>query len=363
MNTKYTIIIALVAIVIIAGAIVAYTYSPAESVTLTGAGASFPFPLLDEMMKEYYNKVRPNVEVNYNPSGSGAGISALTDKTVDFAGSDAPLSASEAEKAPNVLHIPETIGSIAVTYNINGISSGLKLTGQVVADIFQGKITKWNDPAITKLNPDVTLPSETITVVRRSDSSGTTFIFTGYLSESSSSWKNSIGQAKTVEWPTGVGSQGNTGVAQTVSTTPNAIGYVELAYALQTGMTYAAIQNPSGNYVMPTLESTTAAAQARASSGLPNGAESWSSVNLLNANDANAYPIVGFSYLMVYKELNVIPGMTQASADELVDFLWYVVHNGQNLANKIDYATLPSNVVAINSATIESITFNGQRVR
>jgi phosphate ABC transporter phosphate-binding protein len=355
-------LIAIVAVAIIACVVVAYTYTSAEHVTLDGAGASFPFPLLEEMMKAYEN-VRSNVQVNYNPSGSGAGITALTDKIVDFAGSDAPLSASEAEKAPNVLHIPETIGSIAVAYNINGVSSGLKLNGQVVADIFQGKITKWNDPAITKLNPGVTLPAETINVVRRSDSSGTTFIFTGYLSASSSSWKNALGQAKTVEWPTGIGSQGNQGVAQTVSTTANSIGYVELAYALKTGMTYAAIQNPSGNYVMPTLASTTAAAQARASSGLPAGDASWSSVNLLNANDADAYPIVGFSYLLVYKELSDIPGMTQARANELVDFLWYIVHDGQGLANQVDYAPLPANVVAINSATIQSITFDGKPVR
>jgi phosphate ABC transporter phosphate-binding protein len=361
MNTKYTIIIAIVAIAIIACAIVAYTYSSAEPVTLNGAGASFPFPLLEKMMTAYEN-VKSNVQVNYNPSGSGAGISALTDKLVDFAGSDAPLSASEAEKAPNTLHIPETIGSIAITYNIDGVSSGIKLTGKVVADIFQGKITKWNDPAITKLNPGVNLPAETINVVRRSDSSGTTFIFTGYLSASSSSWKNDLGQAKSVEWPTGIGQSGNKGVAQTVSTTKNSIGYVELAYALETGMTYAAIQNPSGNYILPTLESTTAAAQARASAGLPAGHESWSSVNLLNANDANAYPIVGFSYIMVYKELNVIPGMTQERATAICEFLWYVVHDGQNLAGQVEYAALPSNVVAINSATLKSITFDGEPV-
>ncbi|MCL2642428.1 MAG: phosphate ABC transporter substrate-binding protein PstS [Candidatus Bathyarchaeota archaeon] len=361
MNTKYTIVIAIVAIAILIGAIAAYTYSNSEPVILNGAGASFPFPLLEEMMKDYEN-IKSNVQINYSPSGSGAGISALTDKLVDFAGSDAPLSASEAEKAPNTLHIPETIGSIAVTYNINGVSSGLKLTGQVVADIFQGKITKWNDPAITKLNPDVTLPAETINVVRRSDSSGTTFIFTGYLSASSTSWKNDIGQAKSVEWPTGTGSQGNTGVAQTVSTTTNSIGYVELAYALRTRMTYAAIQNPSGNYVLPTLASTTAAAQAKASTGLPAGNENWSNVNLLNANESNAYPIVGFSYLLVYKELNTIPDMTQERATALVEFLWYIIHDGQNLASQVDYAPLPPNVVTINSATIQSITFDGKPV-
>jgi phosphate ABC transporter phosphate-binding protein len=361
MNTKYT-IIAIVAIAIIIGAVIAYTYTGSETVMLNGAGASFPYPLLEEMIKTYQNG-KSNIEINYQPTGSGAGISSLTDKTVDFAGSDAPLSASEAQNAPNTLHIPETIGSIAVAYNIEGVPSELKLTGQVVADIFQGKITQWNDQAITKLNPGVNLPAKTINVIRRSDSSGTTFIFTGYLSAVSTSWKNSIGQAKSVEWPVGSGSSGNAAVAQAIITTDNSIGYVELAYALQNDMTFAAIQNPSGNYILPSLSSTTAAAQAAASSGLPAGDASWSNVNLLNVNDPNAYPIVGFSYLLVYKELNVIDGMTEARATELVNFLWYVVHDGQNLASNLDYAALPSNVVTLNSATIESITFNGTPVR
>ncbi|MCL2172281.1 MAG: phosphate ABC transporter substrate-binding protein PstS [Nitrososphaerota archaeon] len=363
MNTKYTIVIAIVAIAIIAGAIVAYTYSDSGIIVLNGTGASFPYPLLDEMIKDY-ETIKHNVQVDYNPSGSGAGVSALIDKIVDFAGSDAPLSTSETEKAPNTLHIPETIGSIAIVYNIADVPSGLKLTGQIVADIFQGKITKWNDSAITKLNPEVTLPSDTINVIHRSDSSGTTFIFTGYLSTSSTSWKNGegLGQGKAISWPTGIGAQGNAAVAQTVNTTKNSIGYVELAYAIDAKMTYAAIQNPSGNYILPTLESTTVAAQARASSGLPAGSESWSNVNLLNANDANAYPIVGFSYIMVYKELDDIPEMTQERATAICEFLWYVIHDGQNLAKQVNYAPLPSNVVEINSATIKSITFNNQPV-
>jgi phosphate ABC transporter phosphate-binding protein len=361
MNTKYT-LVALFAIVILACAFVAFTWNPIEPVILNGAGASFPYPLLDGMITKYQDNVNPLAQINYQPTGSGAGVSALIDKTVDFAGSDAPLSASETEKAPNTLHIPETIGSIVIAYNIKDIPSGLKLTGQVIADIFQGKITKWNDPAVTKLNPDIALPAANINVVRRSDSSGTTFIFTSYLSAASSSWKSDIGQAKSVEWPVGSGSNGNTGVASTVSTTPNSIGYVELSYALQTDMTFAAIQNPSGSYILPSLASTTAAAQAIASEGMPNGNENWSNVNLLNANDPNAYPIVGFSYLIVYKELNVIPGMTDVRATELVDFLWYVIHDGQNLAIGLDYASLPSNIVELNAATLKSITFNGNPV-
>ncbi|MDR2699995.1 MAG: phosphate ABC transporter substrate-binding protein PstS [Nitrososphaerota archaeon] len=386
MNTKYTIALAIITIVIIAGAIVAYTYysnpsnpnptssntstnnptssSPTSTPTatsLTGAGASFPFPLIDKIITEY-NRAKPYIQVNYQPSGSGAGITALTDKTVDFAGSDAPLSASERAKAPNTLHIPETIGSIALAYNVQGVPTGLKLTGQIIADIFEGKITMWNDPAIVNLNPSVNLPAVKITTVHRSESSGTTFVFTSYLSESSSSWKTNVGASKSVSWPSAndVASSGNAGVAQLVSSTANSIGYVELAYALQTGMTVAAVRNPFGNYVLPTLESTTVATQTVASGGLPAGNADWAGINLLNANNAQAYPIVSFSYILVYRELNVIPGMTQDRATAVVQFLWYMIHDGQNLSNSLEYAPLPTNVVTINEATIQSITFNGQ---
>jgi phosphate ABC transporter phosphate-binding protein len=204
------------------------------------------------------------------------------------------------------------------------------------------------------------LPASAINVVHRSDGSGTTFIFTGYLSAVSTSWQTDIGQGKSVAWPVGSGASGNTGVASIVNTTANTIGYVELAYALENGMTVAAVQNPSGHYIMPTLESTTSAAQAVASSGLPKGNEAWTNVNLLNAQDDEAYPIVSFSYLLAYKELNVIPGMTQDKATALVQFLWYIVHDGQNLAPALEYASLPSNVVALNEETLRSITFNGQ---
>ena len=389
MNTKYTILLAIFAIVIIAGSIVAYSYynsntnnpntptntptntnTPTDTTTptsapvpasLTGAGASFPYPLIDKMITDY-NRVKPHIQVNYQPSGSGAGITALIDKTVDFAGSDAPLSVAEREKAPNTLHIPETIGSIAVTYNIVGVSSGLKLTGQMIADIFEGKITMWNDPVIVNINQGIVLPAAKIVTVHRSDSSGTSFVFTGYLSEVSVSWKSNVGQGKSVAWPLAndIASSGNAGVAQLVSSTAYSIGYVELAHVLQTDMTVAAVQNPAGNYVLPTLETTTIAAQSIASAGLPAGNADWASVNILNAKAADAYPIVSFSYILVYKELNVIPGMTQNRATALVQFLWYMIHDGQTLANSLEYAPLPSNVVTINEATIRSITFNGQ---
>ncbi len=363
MNTKY-VIAAIVAIIIIAGSVAAYAYlstpaSEASTITLNGSGATFPYPLLDEIINQY-NSSR-NVQINYQAIGSGGGISDLKNKNNDFAGSDAPLTATERTDAPNTLHIPETIGAVTVAYNIPDVPTGLHLTGKVVADIFEGKITKWNDPAIQNLNTNVMLPDLSITTVHRSDGSGTTFIFTSYLSKVSTTWEANVGAGKSVSWPAGgIGQAGNTGVAASVSSTTGAIGYVELAYALSNDMTVAAIRNPAGNYVMPTLDSTSAAAKAGASAGLPAGDASWTDVNLLNTSDPDAYPIVSFTYLVVYKELNVIPSMTQDKATALVEFLWYVVHDGQQLAPGLEYAPLPSNVVQIDETTIQSITFNGQ---
>jgi len=366
MKTIYTITIAIVAIAIVVGGTIAYMFlsqSPnSQTVKLNGAGATFPYPLLNAMITQYTTKVKTNVQINYQSIGSGGGISALKSKTVDFAASDAPLTASDTASAPNTLHIPETIGAVTIAYNLPGIASGLHLTGKIIADIFQGTITTWNDTAIQSINTNATLPGKTITTIHRSDGSGTTFIFTGYLSLSSLQWNSTVGQGKSVAWPGGIGSNGNTGVASTVNGTQYAIGYVELAYALQNGMTVAAIQNPTGNWIQPSLTSTQAAVQSGAASGLPAGDASWVSVSLLNTSDANAYPIVSFSYLLAYKELNVIPEMTQERATALVQFLWYVTHNGQQLAPSLAYAQLPSNVVQIDEVTIQSITFNGQHL-
>jgi phosphate transport system substrate-binding protein len=384
MKTSYIIGIAIIAIIVIAG-IFSYTNlsqpasspSPSPSLTATptatptaspqlatlnGAGATFPYPLLSAIITKYTTDVRTNVQVNYQSIGSGGGISALIAKTVDFGATDAPLSASDAAKAPNTLHIPETIGAVTIAYNLPGTATGLKLTGKVIADIIQGTLTMWNDPSIQSLNTNVTLPNKSILVVHRSDGSGTTFIFTGYLSAVSSSWNSTVGQGKTVAWPVGIGSNGNTGVASVIQGQPYTVGYVELAYALQNNMTVAAVQNPSGNWILPTLASTTQAAQAVASSGLPAGSQGWGSVNILNAPDPQAYPIVSFTYLLSYQELNVIQGMTQAKATALVQFLWYVVHDGQQLSSGLAYAQLPANVVQINEASIRSITFNGQQL-
>jgi phosphate transport system substrate-binding protein len=368
MNTKYAIVVAIVAIAIILGSVTAYIYlslplASNPSTTLQGAGATFPYPLLNAIITKYSTDVKPSVQVNYQSIGSGGGISAMHDKTVDFGASDAPLSATDTTNLPNAVHIPETVGAVTVAYNLPDLSSGLHLTGQVLADIFEGKIILWNDPAIQTLNPTTALPTQEIRTVHRSDGSGTTFIFTSYLSASSASWNSLIGQGKSVSWPVGIGSNGNTGVASTLNGTQYSIGYVELAYVLQNGMTVASIQNPAGNWIQPSLESTQLAVQSGASSGLPAGDASWTKVSLLNAPDANAYPIVSFTYLLSYKELNVIPGMTQVKATALVEFLWYIVHDGQDLAPGLSYAKLPSNVVQIDETTIKSITFNGHQLQ
>jgi phosphate transport system substrate-binding protein len=363
MTNKYTIIGAILAIVIAISAVAAYAFlsqpgATEATVTLNGSGATFPYPFLSITITQYQT-VKSNVQINYQPIGSGGGITDLKNKNNDFAGSDAPLTAAEQANATNTLHIPETIGAVTIAYNLPGVSSGLKLTGQVIADIFQGTITKWNDAAIQSLNPDITLPNQVITTVHRSDGSGTTFIFTSYLSKASTTWNTTVGSGKSVSWPAGgIGSSGNTGVASSVNSTQYAVGYVELAYAVTNGMTEAAVQNPSGNYILPTLASTTAAAQA--ATNLPAGSASWTNVNLLNTGDANAYPIVSFTYIIVYKELNVIPNLTKQQATAVVQYLWYIIHDGQSLGPVLGYAPLPTNVVQLDETTIASITFNGQ---
>jgi phosphate ABC transporter phosphate-binding protein len=368
MKTKYVIAIAVLVIVVILGSVFAYMASQSSStsnpsITLTGAGATFPQPFLNATTANYASQ-KPNVKISYNGVGSGAGINSLTAKTVDFAASDAPLSSSQRSAAPNVLHIPETIGAVTIAYNLPGISSGLHLSGQVIANIFLGTITKWNDPAITALNPTSTLPDHTITAVHRSDSSGTTNVFTHYLANVSSTWNTQVGPGTSVQWPgtNAIGASGNSNVALTVNQTKYAISYVELAYALQNGMSVASVQNSAGNFVAPSLASTNVAVTSGASQGLPSGDQSWTSVSLLNTADQQAYPIVSFTYLLEYKELNVIPGMTQEKATAIVQYIWYVIHDGQQLAPALEYAQLPSNVVKIDETTIRSITYNGQQL-
>ncbi|MCL5319233.1 MAG: phosphate ABC transporter substrate-binding protein PstS [Thaumarchaeota archaeon] len=334
--------------------------SPAQAVMLNGAGATFPYPLLSTIGSQY-NKLNPNVQINYQSIGSGGGIKQLTAKTVDFGASDAPLTAAQRTAAPNTVHIPETIGSVVFAYNLPNIQKGLKFTGPIIADIFLGKITKWNDPAIQSLNPGAQLPDKDILVVHRADGSGTTFVWTSYLSIMSPDWQSKVGRGTVVQWPVGLGSSGNEGVAGLVRGTQYATGYVELAYALQNSMTYAFIQNKAGIFVEPTLNSTKAAVSAMVSATpLPSGDQSWANVTLLNAPGADSYPVASFSYLLVYKELSVVSGMDQAKAKTLIDYLWWVIHDGQKNAPTLQYVPLPNSVVSIDEQTINSITFNGQ---
>ncbi|MEM3160664.1 MAG: phosphate ABC transporter substrate-binding protein PstS [Nitrososphaera sp.] len=335
-----------------------------KSVTINGAGATFPFPLIDTWRVEY-KKVDASVNLNYASIGSGGGIRQFTEKTVDFGASDAPLTAAQTSALPGTaVHIPETIGSVVAAYNIPGISSkGMKLTGQVLADIYLGKIKRWDDPAIKSLNPNLPLPSRDILVVRRSDGSGTTFVWTSYLSQVSEEWKSKVGSGTSVSWPTGRGAPGNEGVATTIRGAKYSIGYVELSYALTTGMNYAFIKNPAGNFIEPTLETTKAAVGASATS-LPPGDASWSNVALLNAPGDKSYPIASFSYLLLYKEMSTSPKVdSKEKAKAVIDFIaWAISPDGQKYAAELQYVPLPDEVVQLNQRTLASLTYNGEHL-
>src|ERR671914_1063232 len=319
----------------------------AQQVTLNGAGATFPFPLIDTWRVEYQT-MKPEVSINYQSIGSGGGVKQFIEKTVDFGATDAPLTPEEMQQAPGAVHIPETIGSVVAAYNLP--VEGLKLTGPILADIFLGKITTWNDPQIQSINSGLTLPAEDIVVIHRSDGSGTTFVWTDYLSNVSSGWDQQIGKGKSVQWPVGVGAPGNEGVANSINTTPNAIGYVELAYALTTGMKHASVQNQAGNFIQGSLDSTRAAVAAAAPS-LPAGdqSQSWTNITMVNAPGADSYPIASFSYLLLYKELTTNPGLNnQNKAQNLVDFINWAITDGQQFAPELGYVPLPDQVVQLN---------------
>jgi phosphate transport system substrate-binding protein len=328
----------------------------AQQITLNGAGATFPFPLIDEWRVEYQN-VKPELNVNYQSIGSGGGVKQFVEKTVDFGATDAPLTPEEIQQAPNAVHIPETIGSVVAAYNLP--VEGLKLTGPILADIFLGKITKWNDPQIQAINSGLTLPADDIVVVHRSDGSGTTFVWTDYLSNVSQAWNQQLGKGKSIEWPVGVGAPGNEGVANSINTTPNAIGYVELAYATTTGMKHAAIQNQAGNFVPASIDSTKAAVAA-AASALPKGDQPWTNVTMVNAPGADSFPIASFSYLLVYKEMTDDPGLADKNkAQSLVDFINWAITDGQQIAPTLGYVPLPDQVVQLNQETLRGLTHNG----
>ncbi|GEM_PF-17893 len=333
-----------------------------SAVTLNGAGATFPFPLIDKWRVEY-GEINDKVSINYQSIGSGGGVKQFIAKTVDFGATDAPLTTDQFKAMNKPIHFPETIGAVTVTYNLPGmdgkpIPSGLKLTPDIISDIFLGKLKKWNDIRIATLNPEALLPDEDIIVAHRSDGSGTTFVFTDYLSKVSKQWHDKVGTGKAVEWPTGVGAAGNEGVAGVVRQTPYTVGYVELAYATQTGMSIAAVQNKEGEFVLPSLESTKIAA-ANAATALPKPDEDWSQVSIVNAVGKGSYPIASFTYLLLYTDFGEIPNMNQERGQALVDFLYWAVTDGQKFADDLQYVPLPDEVVRMNMEVLKQLNFKG----
>jgi phosphate transport system substrate-binding protein len=377
----YIAIAVMVIIVIIVGAAYAAGIGPfaksktggaagtCSSTSLLGAGSTLVAPLMQSWETHYTTN-----SVNYQAVGSSAGISQITAKTVDFGASDAPLNASQRAALPGILEIPESAGAVAIIFNVPGVSS-LQLTGQVLANIFLGTVTTWNDPSIAALNPGVTLPSASIVVVHRSDGSGTTFALTDFLSHDSSTWASTKGKTTSPSvFPVGVASKGSSGVAGTVSKTPDAIGYVDLVYALNALIPVAKIQNPAGNFVLPSINDSgtalaDAVATANAGGPLPAGDQSWYNVSLMNAKGAGDYPIVTFTYVMVYQDLSAAYAGTgnsysQQKAEDLANWLNWMVSptNGQSFAAALYYIPLPASVVSIDTTTIGSMTYGGSTI-
>ncbi len=314
----------------------ATSVAAAQGADLTGAGATFPYPIYSKWFADYAAKT--GVKINYQSIGSGGGIRQLTEGTVDFGASDAPMSDDEQAKLKTpVLHVPTVMGAVVITYSLPGVDKALRLNGDVLAKIFNGTIVKWNAAPIAALNPGVKLPSNDILVVHRSDGSGTTYIFTDYLSSVSPDWAKAPGKGKEIQWPVGIGGKGNEGVAGQVKQTPYAIGYVELVYARQNKLPYASMQNAAGKFIEPSVEAVTAAA---ASAKLPSTTDFR--VSIVNAPGATAYPISSFTYLLVPKTF-----ADAAKGKKLVDFVKWAIHDGEKSAPALDYAPLPESIVSM----------------
>jgi phosphate transport system substrate-binding protein len=339
------------AIVAIAASCVTLSAS-AQDNSLLGAGSTFVYPLFSKIFADY-GKAH-NVQVNYQSIGSGGGILQLTNKTVDFGGSDAPLNADQAKKiGVPVLHIPMASGAVVVTYNIPGVSAALSLTGKDLADIYLGKITNWNSAEIKATNKGVNLPDLPIVVIHRSEGSGTSYIFTDYLTKVNPDWASKVGKATAVNWPAGLGGKGSEGVAGLVKQTPGAIGYVELIYALQNKMIFANIQNKSGKFITPSLASTTLASNVE----LPANAE----VSLTNTDNPKGYPISSFTWALIYKEQNY-GGRSAGHVKMLLQLLWYNIHEGQKECEPLNYAPLSKSAVKVAENILKSATFNGKAI-
>ena len=316
---------------------------------LNGAGATFPYVIYSKWFDVYHQKT--GVEFNYQSIGSGGGIKQVIEGTVDFGASDAPMSDDQMQQVKQkqgteIIHIPTVMGAVVITYNLPTVGQGLKLTPDVLADIYLGNITKWNDSRITSINPGKNFPDEAIFVAHRSDGSGTTNIFTGYLSKVSDTWKSKVGQGTSVNWPVGIGGKGNEGVAGLVKQTEGSIGYVELAYAEQNKLPYSSLKNKAGNFVMPTFDAVSAAA-----AGFIKNMPADLRVEITDADGKDSWPISGFTWLLIYKNMK-----DKNKAGEIVKFLKWAVTDGEKYAKDLYYAPLPSEVVKLDQKKIEQIS-------
>jgi phosphate transport system substrate-binding protein len=314
----------------------------AQNVQINGAGATFPYPLYSKWFDEYH-KAHPNVQINYQSIGSGGGIRQVTNQTVFFGATDGPMTNDQLQAAAGkILHFPTALGAVVPVYNIPNLKVELKFSGQVLADIYLGKITKWNDQALAALNPGVGLPATDITVVHRSDGSGTTYIWVDFLSKTSPAFRSKVGVNTAVKWPAGVGGKGNEGVAGLVTQSPGAIGYVELIYALQSKISYGAVQNMGGEFVRASVESVTAAAAAAVAQMPPDFR-----VSITNAPGKGVYPISSFTWLLLYENPK-----DKAQSKIMIDFLKWALTDGQKFAPQLGYASLPAEVVQLEMAVL-----------
>jgi phosphate transport system substrate-binding protein len=326
-------------------AAIAATALHAQTVNITGAGATFPNPLYSKWFAEY-NKLHPNVQINYQSIGSGGGIRQISERTVFFGATDGPMTEAQLLAAPGkILHFPTVLGADVPVYNIPGVTTPLKFSGPLLADIFLGKITRWNDPAIAKLNGGVSLPATDITIVHRSDGSGTTYIWVDYLAKASAEWKQKVGVNTSVKWPVGVGGKGNEGVAGLVKQTPGSLGYVELIYALQNRISYGSVQNMAGKFVTASTESVTAAAAGAARQMPPDFR-----VSITNAPGDAAYPISSFTWLLLYEN-----PQDKQHAKIMVDFMSWALTAGQKFASDLGYAPLPASVIELEKKALLKI--------
>lgn len=320
----------------------------AADAELIGAGATFPYPLYSKMFDAYYQEF--GVKINYQAIGSGGGIRQLLNKTVDFGGTDAFMNDEEVKTKDNyILHIPTCLGAVVVTYNLPE-NPQLRFSAELIADIFLGKITRWNDERIVEVNPGVSLPDMNIVVVHRSDGSGTTFIFSDYLSKVSSQWSEKVGTGKSLNWPQGLGAKGNPGVAGLVKQLPGSIGYVELIYALQNNMPMGVVKNASGRFIDPTIKSISLAAEVDLAA--------HTRVSITNTGAPDGYPISGFTWLIFYGEQSY-SGRSKKQAEEMLNLLWWVIHQGQEFTGPLHYASLSEDAVRRAESILLSVTYEG----